>query len=215
MPLSKRLLKHPFTQVLLSYVLAFYIRLVMLTSRKEYIIHPDAAGYMRGEENAIFAFWHGRMMLLPAINPPRKMHVLISMHRDGLLISQVIARFGQATIAGSSSKGGAEAVRAIVRLLKKGDNISITPDGPRGPNQKAQMGIVTIAKLSGKVVLPVTFSASKHKRLHSWDGFMVAKPFSRLKFCVGAPLVVESADEDARLAIENAMNNLVKQADEI
>jgi lysophospholipid acyltransferase (LPLAT)-like uncharacterized protein len=185
----------------------------MLTSRKEFHIHPDAEIFMRGEQNAIFAFWHGRMMLLPAINPPRKMHVLISEHRDGKLISQVIHHFGQDTVVGSSSKGGAEAVRNIVRLLKKGDNISITPDGPRGPNQQAEAGIVTIAKLSGKPVLPATFYASKHKCLRSWDRFMVAKPFGRIVFCIGAPIMIEQADEATRIAIETSMNNLVEQAD--
>jgi lysophospholipid acyltransferase (LPLAT)-like uncharacterized protein len=213
MSFSKRLLKHPTTQLLLSHLLAGYIRLVMLTNRKEFDIHSEAATYMRGEKNAIFAFWHGRMMLLPAINPPRKMHVLISEHRDGKLISQVIHHFGQDTVVGSSSKGGSEAVRNIVRLLKKGDNISITPDGPRGPNQTAEAGIVTIARLSGKPVLPVTFSASRNKRLKSWDRFMVAKPFGRIVFCIGAPIMIEQADEAARTAVETSMNNLVEQAD--
>lgn len=213
MSITKRLLKSQFTQSLLSHVLAFYIRLVMLTNRKEFHIHPAAAALMRGEGNAIFAFWHGRMMLLPAINPPRKMHVLISEHRDGKLISQVIHHFGQDTIVGSTSKGGTEAVRNIVRLLKKGDNVSITPDGPRGPNQQATIGIATVAKLARKPVMPVTFSASKHKRLRSWDKFMVAKPFGRIVFCVGEPIMVEEADESARHAIETSMNNLVEQAD--
>ncbi len=215
MSLSKRLLKSAFTQSVLSHLLAFYIRLVMLTNRKEFHIHPGSAGLMRGEGNAIFAFWHGRMMLLPAINPPRKMHVLISDHRDGRLISQVIHHFGQDTIVGSTSKGGTDAVRNIVRLLKKGDNVSITPDGPRGPNQQATIGIATVARLARKPVMPVTFCASKHKRMRSWDKFMVAKPFGRIVFCIGEPIMVEEADEAARLTIETAMNNLVKQADEL
>lgn len=213
MSISKHFLKHPRTQLILSYLLAGYIRLVMVTNRKEFHIHPDARIFINGEKNAIFAFWHGRMMLLPAINPPRKMHVLISEHRDGKLISQVIHHFGQDTVVGSSSKGGTEAVRNIVRLLKKGDNISITPDGPRGPNQVAEAGIVTIAKLSQKPIIPVTFSATKHKRLRSWDRFMVAKPFGRIVFCIGAPIMIEQADEVARVAIETSMNNLVEQAD--
>ena len=213
MSFSKRLLKHPNTQLILSHLLAGYIRLVMLSNRKEFHINPEAEIFMRGEKNAIFAFWHGRMMLLPAINPPRKMHVLISEHRDGKLISQVIHHFGQDTVVGSSSKGGSEAVRNIVRLLKKGDNISITPDGPRGPNQVAEAGIVTIARLSGKPVLPVIFSASRNKRLKSWDRFMVAKPFGRIVFCIGAPIMIEQADEAARIAVETSMNNLVEQAD--
>ncbi len=215
MSFSKRLLKHPRTQSILSYLLAGYIRLVMVTNSKKFDIHPEAEIFMDGQKNAIFAFWHGRMMLLPAINPPRKMHVLISEHRDGKLISRVIGRFGQDTVVGSSSRGGTEAVRNIVRLLKKGDNISITPDGPRGPNQQAEMGIVTIARLSQKPVLPVTFSASKHKRLKSWDRFMVAKPFGRIVFCIGAPVIVEQADEAARIAIEKSMNHLVEYADKL
>lgn len=213
MKLSKRILKHPNTQLIISYMLAFYIRLVMWTNRKQYIIHPNAEIFMRGEQNAIFAFWHGRMMLLPAVNPARKMWVLISNHRDGRLISQVIARFGQETVVGSSSNGGTEAVRNIVKLLKNGDNISITPDGPRGPNQTAAMGIVTIARLSKKAILPVVFSANKHKRLRSWDRFMVAKPFGKIVFCIGEPLILQSADEDARVLVETTMNNLLQQAD--
>lgn len=213
MSIIKKILKHDINKSILSYILAFYIRLVMATSRKEFHIHSDSAAYMNGEENAIFSFWHGRMMLLPAINPPRKMHVLISEHRDGKLISRVISHFGQGTVIGSSSKGGSEAVRNIVRLLKCGDNISITPDGPRGPNQQASMGIITIAKIAKKPIIPVTFNASKHKSMKSWDKFMVAKPFGKLIFCIGIPIMVEQADETARINLETAMNRLTEQAD--
>jgi len=219
MPFHKRLLKHPRTQSLLAWLLSLFIRFVFLTCRKIFIIDPAAEPLMRGEKNGIFAFWHGRMMMCPTVEPPgRKMHVLISFHRDGILISKVISHFGEATIAGSSSKGGTAAVKEIMRALKKGDNISITPDGPRGPIQEVQMGIVTVAKLSGKAVLPVTFSASKNKRTRSWDRFMVALPFGKIVFCVGAPILVsrdadDAAMEQARLEIEMAMNRVVETAD--
>ncbi len=219
--LTKRLLKHPHTQTALSWLLAQYIRFVYYTSRKTRIIDPAAAPYMRGEENAIFAFWHGRMMMCPTIEPPkRKMHVLISFHRDGVLISKVIGFFGEATISGSSSKGGSGAVKDILRRLKAGDNVSITPDGPRGPLQVAEMGIATVARMSGKPVLPVTFSSTRHRRFSSWDRFMLAKPFGRIVFCVGAPISVsreadEAAQEEARRMIEQTMNALVEQADRL
>lgn len=221
MPWTKRVLKSPRTQVLLSYLLAFYIWLVYVTSRIERHIHDDAAPYMRGEGNAIFAFWHGRMMLLPAFCPPKHvMRVLISLHRDGILISRAIGHFGQRTISGSTSRGGKAAVLEILRALEEGDNISVTPDGPRGPVQQLQPGIVTMAKHSGKVVLPVTFSATRHKRFKSWDRFMLALPFSRIAFCVGEPIMVDkeaddAAEEQARLMIEQAMNRLVETADSI
>lgn len=219
MPLTKRLLKHDRTQILLSWLLSAYIRLVMLTSRKKRYVEEGAQPYLRGDGNAIFAFWHGRMMMLPAFCPPRPlMRVLISFHRDGLLISRVIGHFGQATVSGSSSKGGASAVKEIVRALKEGDNISITPDGPRGPSQVAEMGIVSVARLSGLPVLPVTFSSTRHIRFKSWDRFMLALPFGRIVFCVGQPIVVsresdEHAQEQARRMIEQEMNRLVEKAD--
>lgn len=218
MRLSKRILKHERTQQALSWLLAGFIWLAYLTSRKERHIHPAAAAIMRGEENAIFAFWHGRMMLLPAFNPRRKMHVLISFHRDGMLISRTIGHFGQATISGSSSKGGSQAVKDILRVLKAGDNVSITPDGPRGPVQVVQPGIVTAARLSGLKIMPVTFSSTRHRRFSSWDRFMLALPFGRIVFCVGQPIGVsrdldETGQEDARRMIEQRMNELTAQAD--
>ena len=219
MPLKKRILKHPFTQKLISWLLAQYIRLVYITSFKTYHFHPAAIPYMKGEDNAIFAFWHGRMMMCPTIEPhARKMHVLISHHRDGQLISEVISHFGESTISGSSSRGGMAAVKEILRVLKNGDNVSITPDGPRGPIQIVQPGVVTTARLAGKPVLPVTFSTSHCKRMRSWDRFMLAYPFGRIVFYVGAPIPVArdidaAGEEAARFAIEHAMNELVKIAD--
>lgn len=212
MSLTKRVLKHPRTQVVLSWLLSLYIRLVYATSRISWHIHPDTEAYMRGEQNAIFAFWHGRMMMLPAFNPSRKMHVLISLHRDGLLISQVIHHFGQSTIGGSSSKGGALAVKDILRRLKAGDNIGITPDGPRGPFQVASSGVATVARITGKPVLPITFSASRHVRFKSWDRFMLALPFGHIVFCAGSPIFVTDEVEGLPM-IERAMNQLVETAD--
>ena len=216
MSLRKRLTKHPSTQGALAWLLAIYIRLVRATNRIDRRIDPGAMPYMRGDGNAIFAFWHGRMMLLPAFCPPRhKMRVLISHHRDGKLISNVIGHFGQATISGSTSKGGLAAASEILRALQQGDNISITHDGPRGPSQVAAPGVAALARMSGKPVLPVTFSATRAKRFSSWDRFMLAQPFGRIVFCVGAPIMVEQEtdEEKARITIEQAMNALVEQAD--
>src|SRR5690606_23544539 len=137
----------------------------------------------RGDANGVFAFWHGRMMLLPAFCPPkRKMHVLISLHRDGKLISQTIGRFGQETVSGSTSRGGKEAVSEILTLLENGANISITPAGPRGPAQVAAKGIAGVARLSGKPVSPVVFASTRAKHMRSWDRFMLALPFGRIFF---------------------------------
>jgi lysophospholipid acyltransferase (LPLAT)-like uncharacterized protein len=212
----KRFLKSKPAQAVAAFLLALCIRAVYFTNRKDRHVDAGAKPYMQGKENGIFAFWHGRMMLLPAFNPPRKMHVLISRHRDGTLISQVIAHFGQATVSGSSSKGGAAAASEILHLLENGDNISITPDGPRGPAQVAALGIATLARLSGKPVLPVTFASRREARLKSWDRFAIAKPFGRIGFFVGQPIIAAAGetDEALRFRIERAMNDLVTRAED-
>lgn len=212
----KPILKSRHVHMLLVWLIAAYIRLVFITSRKEYEYAPDARAYMEGKGNAIFSFWHGRMMMLPCICPPNHpMHVLISQHRDGVFISDVMTKFHLTTIAGSTSKNGSAALRAILRALKEGDNISITPDGPRGPHQIAAPGIVAAAKLSGRPILPATFSATRHKRANSWDKYMLVFPFSRIKFCVGSPIMLEKTadDEEARQMVERAMNQLTEQVD--
>ncbi|MDX2074275.1 MAG: lysophospholipid acyltransferase family protein [Alphaproteobacteria bacterium] len=212
----KPLLKSHAVHRISVWLIAQYIRLVYITGLRRYDIHPDAARYMRGEENAIFAFWHGRMMLMPCLCPPgHVMHVLISQHRDGVFISDVMREFRFKTIAGSTSKNGRAAFMAMLRALRDGDNIAITPDGPRGPLQVAAGGVAITAKLSGKPVIPITFSARRHKRARSWDRFMVALPFSRIYFGAGAPVAIrkDMEDEAARLAVEQAMNQLVEKAD--
>jgi lysophospholipid acyltransferase (LPLAT)-like uncharacterized protein len=220
MSISKRFLKHPRTIILFSYILASYIHLVYATSRKNILIDDEALPYVNGAENGIFAFWHGRMMMLPLAYPKqRPMHVLISQHRDGVLISKVIEHFHLSTISGSSSKGGGEAVRNMLKALEAGENVSITPDGPRGPTQQVVSGgVVSVAKLSQKPIIPVAFSASRCIRLNSWDKFMLVRPFSKITFCVAAPIFIpEHADDTpqgpACQEVEHILNRLVEIAD--
>ncbi len=210
----KALLKYPATQALAAFLFAQYIRLVYYTARIERRVDPQAQPYVRGERNAIFAFWHGRMMLMPNFEPPgRRMHVLSSHHRDGRLIGQVIAHFGERTIRGSSSRGGLAAVREMRQALARGENISITPDGPRGPFQQAAAGIVRLANMTGYPVVPVTYGASRHRRLHSWDRFMLALPFARVVFCAGEPVLRDDDVERMRLRLETQLSALTDDAD--
>ncbi len=218
--MKKKILKHPLVQALAAWLLAGVIRLAFITSSKKRHIHPEALPYMRGEKNAIFAFWHGRMMLMPCFEPPgRKMRVLISGHRDGQLISKVIAHFGEETITGSSSRGGRGAVAALMQALEKGENISITPDGPRGPFQEAAPGITRLAAMTGYPIIPVTYSSSHHKRLRSWDRFMLALPFGHVIFLAGAPItaapeVLKETPDAIRDALQAQMRLLTHYADE-
>jgi lysophospholipid acyltransferase (LPLAT)-like uncharacterized protein len=216
MSLSKRLLKAPATIAALSWLLAMYIRLVYVTSRKIRVVDTAAEPYMQGEANGIFAFWHGRMMMMLPFRPPkRKMYVLSTAHRDGQLSSRIVRQFGNYTIYGSSTRGGTGAAREMLRVLEEGNNITITPEGPRGPVHVVQKGTMAMAKLSGKPILPVSFSSTRQKQFDSWDKFILPLPFGRIAFCVGAPITVErdGEEEPMRLAIERAMNAQLEKAD--
>lgn len=214
LPWHRRIFKQLWFQRLACWVLAQILKLLRLTYRTELVVHPEASSIIEGEENAIFCFWHGRMIVLPFYYPKKlPMHVLISHHRDGALIARLISHFGIQSVRGSSSRGVKEATRILEQLLYKGHNIAITPDGPRGPVQQAAKGAAFIAKRSGKKLLPVSYSASRAKRLSSWDKFMIPLPFARIVLEVGAPITAQE-DGDVRLSLETSLNQLTDRVDQ-
>ncbi len=117
--------------------------------------------------NVIFAFWHGRQLILPIAYKhaklKRKGAALISMHSDGEYISRTIKYFGLDSVRGSTSRGAVKGLKQLLRVLRNGMNVGITPDGPRGPKYKAQLGVIQLAKLSGVPIIPLTFGALKKK----------------------------------------------------
>lgn len=212
----KRFLKHPRAQSVLAALVAQYIRLSVISARMTKEIAREAEPFVTGEKQGIYAFWHGRLFLCSAFKPPqRNMHVLISGHRDGVLISKVIAHFDIATVEGSSSKGSLGALRELLRIAKAGDSIVITPDGPRGPREESAPGAAYLAKATSLPVIPVAWSAARHKRLKSWDRFMIPYPFSRASQVVGAPMMLgkELSDEEASSMVTQALRQVTARAD--
>jgi hypothetical protein len=124
--------------------------------------HNVADGWKRGE-NFIFCFWHGRLLMMPFANLRGKGKVLISRHRDGELIARVMKFFRLGSIRGSFRKGTVSSIREIINDLREGYDVAITPDGPKGPRYNVKDGIVELAKLTGKSIVPITYSASKKK----------------------------------------------------
>ncbi|MBM4122239.1 MAG: DUF374 domain-containing protein [Nitrospira sp.] len=118
--------------------------------------------YRQGER-VIIAFWHGRQLMMPLAYRGSQAHILISQHRDGELIHRIVARFGFQAVRGSTTRGGVEALRQLIRLGRSGVDLVVTPDGPKGPRQAAQPGVVQLAKATGLPILPLTFSCSKKK----------------------------------------------------
>ena len=115
--LGKWLFKRKFVQWLLISLVELWLRFVFLTCKKIYDVPEATKAFMAGDEQGIVCFWHGRMIMQPFIKPPKRpMHVLISQHRDGGFITDIIARFNIQVVRGSRSKGGAEAMREMNHL---------------------------------------------------------------------------------------------------
>ncbi|WP_460020120.1 lysophospholipid acyltransferase family protein [Magnetospira thiophila] len=217
----KRLLKNDRLRRVLCWLGAGYVRLLHLSSRWE--VRGEEIGERFHAEGKPFigCFWHGRMLMMPfAWRHANLAHMLISHHRDGLLISRVIGHLGIRTVAGSSSRGGASALRQILQILKDGGYVCFTPDGPRGPRMRASIGVVQAARLSGAPVVPASYSVRRGRNLNSWDRFLLPRFFTRGVILWGAPIHVPRDIDDAgleacRRQIEDSLTALTAEADQL
>ncbi len=218
----KKILKNPLIIQAASFLIASYIKFVFKTSSWKWI-NQDIINKLKTDKIPfICCFWHNRLVMISQSQaiPHNKLHMLISAHRDGLLIAETVKYFGILTVSGSSSKGGTQALRKLIKLSKKGDYIGITPDGPRGPRFKARGGIIQIAKLSGYPILPLSYSITKRKILKSWDRFIFPLPFSKGVFIAGEPIYVpltatEEEFQEALQKVENTLNHISDHADDL
>ena len=220
----KRLLRHPAMQALLARLLGLYLSFALRTTR--WALHgaehlaPHALG-----EPAIMTAWHERLPLMSAQwlmvrhwkggqRRRAQVHILISRSRDGRFIAAVVRRFGIDVAPGSSSRGGAAAMRSLVGLLASGSHIGITPDGPRGPRRRAAAGVAQLAALSGAAILPCAAQTSRRWVLRSWDRMVIPKPFGRGVVVCGPVIRVPRADwRESLPAIEAALNEVADRAD--
>jgi len=148
---------------LLPVVAAWGIRLLGKTMAWTTIGGEKVDGFARTGTPIIIAFWHGRQLMMPLAYRGTSASILISQHRDGGMIANIMKHFGFGAIRGSSSRGGMQALRKLVVVGRQGQDLVVTPDGPRGPACQVQMGVMSLAKLTGFPIVPLTFACSKKK----------------------------------------------------
>ena len=218
----KSLLRTPQAQALLASLLSFYLTFALRTTRwtldgQEHF-RPHGAG-----APAVFAFWHEFLPLMPALSliarklpfyRPTPIHTLVSQHRDGQFIGAVVRRFGIQPILGSSTRGGATGLRNLLGVLRKGELIGITPDGPKGPPRQAAFGVAQLAALSGVPVVPLAARTTRRIQLETWDRMPVPLPFGRGVMVCGPAIHVPRHDwKNAIPAITEALNEAAARAD--
>ncbi|MCX5813727.1 MAG: lysophospholipid acyltransferase family protein [Proteobacteria bacterium] len=163
----------------LIYIIISFIK---VTSQIKHISSEPAHEMWDKGKNSIVCFWHGRLLMMPFANRRGKGKVLISRHRDGEFIARVMRYFSLGAVRGSYRKeGGISSLREIISDLKKGYDVAITPDGPKGPKYVVKKGIIELAKITGKAIVPISYSASKKKLFIPGTALLSPVPFQ--KFC--------------------------------
>ena len=193
------------------------IVLIRLTMKIKRIGEEKIEEFYNNDRRFILAFWHGRQLFMPYSYRGKQIHILISQHGDGEIVSRAMRYFGFNSVRGSTTRGGFKAFRELIKLARFSD-IAITPDGPKGPAQIVQSGIIELARLTGLPIIPVTFNASSKKLLRSWDQFLIPRLFSKGIFIWGDPIFVEKESgkdtlELKRKDLENSLNTITQRAD--
>lgn len=169
-------------------------------------------------KNVIFAFWHGRQFMLFHSHRNSGIVIPASESRDGEIQAGILKRFGFDVVRGSSKRKGDRALLGLVSGLRKGKDLAIGVDGPRGPIYEAKQGVAYLAGKLDKQIVPVTTSAKSFWILEKvWDRYLLPKPFTQGIVMYGEPIIVNGISgeelERKRKELETALNTLMAQAD--
>ncbi|HEX6575339.1 MAG TPA: lysophospholipid acyltransferase family protein [Gemmatimonadaceae bacterium] len=153
----------------------------------------------------LFTLWHGQMLPLLWYHRNQGVAVLVSEHSDGEIIARILEWMGYALIRGSTSRGAGRALIGLTKTLRDGNDVAITPDGPRGPRHKFAQGAVVAANRAQVPIVPTVAHVDRSWQLSSWDGFIIPKPFARITIAYGPATRVtattprEAAEEAPKL----------------
>lgn len=171
----------------------------------------------------IFCIWHNRLATCVKVldvyrrphNSGAGMAALISASKDGAFLSRILEWFRVQPVRGSSSRRGAQALLELTTWAERGYDLTLTPDGPRGPCYQIQDGITSLAQVTGLPIVPATFNLNWKINVKSWDRFQIPLPFARCEVCVGKPIRVppnasDAEREELRRQLENEMRALTR-----
>lgn len=180
------------------------MRIVWLTTRKKmhFIDRVDERQY-------VWVCWHGELFMSPqAYRKLHKKHLssaIVSSHRDGSILAGVIQRLYIKPMRGSSKKGAKKVLIQAIKRVQSGEEILITPDGPRGPRHSMSDGAIAIAMKGGVPIVIINYEAKHFWQFDSWDKFVIPKPFSKVDFYVQKVSLEGMEQEEAKIYLRDKM----------
>lgn len=215
--------QEPFVGRLLGTLAARYTRLVLATSRVSYD-PPDSRPRAAALHPYILAMWHGQFFLMPTLHKGAfPVSAMVARHKDASPVRVLLRAFDINVVKGAGAgrrrrdRGGASALRTSMRLLEEGSTLAMTADVPPGPARNAGIGIVTLAKFSGRPIVPFAVATSRFLVLNTWSRMTINLPFSKMVYVIGDPIWVpadasEDVLEECRRLVEQALNDVTERA---
>jgi lysophospholipid acyltransferase (LPLAT)-like uncharacterized protein len=192
-------------QRLAAALIYILIRLVSATIRYEW---RDTSGLLAIDrsQSVIFCVWHNRLALclevyrvfLRDIQRPCELAAMVSASKDGGLLARVLEHYGVQPVRGSTSRRGRQALLELVSWAQLGYDLAITPDGPRGPCYKVQEGVIALAQITGRPILPVSYHLTWKINVKSWDRFQIPLPFTKCVMHLTPPIWIPREPTDAQ-----------------
>jgi lysophospholipid acyltransferase (LPLAT)-like uncharacterized protein len=200
------------------YLAYAYVSFIGLTTRLTTVRGEIQSGMKAKNRRFIYAFWHQRQVYFTWAHRGVGAAVLVSRSKDGEMIAETMRLSDIGAVRGSSSRGGAAAVRQLMEVLQSGLDIGITPDGPKGPAREVKDGVIFLAQKLGAPIVPVTNALSnKIEFKKAWDRFQVPLPFGRSVVAYGQPIEVGPDDDLAAKAAElkASLDRITEEADRL
>ncbi|MFA9373846.1 lysophospholipid acyltransferase family protein [Poseidonibacter sp.] len=199
-------MKKYFKLNILPYILYILVKIIYATNKKVFH-HPSK---LNDDEAFIFVIWHGDLLSQPfnyyKKRPNKTVKAMISHNKDGEIIAKLVRVLGIKAIRGSSSKGAAKALISTIKEIKLGNDVALTPDGPRGPRFSVANGVVAIAHKCNARIIVLNSKPSSYWQFNSWDKFILPKPFGKIDFYMSEPYDVTNLDlEEAKVFIKEKM----------
>lgn len=193
-----------------GWLIAAVLRLVYSTLRVRLVDPADVFGGRARGQHVIGVFWHDTIMLTPLLFTrlrwPGSVTVMLSWHRDAEIAARALRWLGIASVHGSSTRGWLGGLRGLLHARRRGSDLVIVPDGPRGPRHVAKEGAVQLARATGLPVVAFGAAAVPARRLGSWDRMQMPRPFARVALVVSEPIAVaREADLPAQAAAHAAI----------
>ena len=213
----------------MSFIFFVFLKFVHITNKWKYLNQNISEEFWNKEKPFIWVHLHGQSLMLPKLWNYEKqdLFALVSRHGDGNFIASVLSNFGIKLIRGAGNpkklgvkeKGGAMALRGMLRVLKSGHSVSLTADQPPGPGKISGLGVIALAKMSGVPIIPVAASTSRRFEFNNWDNFTINLPFGRGLVVWGEPILVncdasEEEMEKKRKFLEERLLKAHKEAQE-